>query len=166
MLRRHDVVVLKGHPRLTNPFRVSSVTQYGEWAVIVKLREPRSGNAQSVKADGLELLGLRLADTIKTDLLHMLECSVFNEDMNVAELRSARNAIKSFADLHDFMDANELGLTADVWNMMERLAEEPPDDYLPAVSREDAAVQYKCDVVNVAQEEVHNWIELGGLVKV
>lgn len=141
---------------------VTRETVAAKVAELNKLRQPNSGNAHPVAVDSLELYELRLADTIKTDLRHMLECSVYDKDLVITELRCRAESIKDFGELHDVLDANILGETDKVWSVMEDVGP-PPADYLPGISREDAAVQYQCDVVNAAQDEVDRWIKLGGL---
>lgn len=101
----------------------------------------------------------RLADTIMKDLEALVSAKIENETEQVyAEIALALqeniDRVASFSDLHDYMDANTLGDSEEVW-------EELTDGIGP--EGDERKVQAACDVLNEAQGIVDEWIEQGGL---
>lgn len=100
-----------------------------------------------------------LAQTIMDHLEALLFTSNSYEQpgAGVAEaLKVNVDQITSFGDLHDYMDANTLGESEEVW-------EELTDDIGP--EGDEAKVQLACDILNEAQAIVDVWIKQGSLEK-
>ena len=98
-----------------------------------------------------------LAKTIIEDLESLLAGPLSSdEDTNAiaSELRENVDRITCFSDLHDYIDANTLGESEEVWE--ELTANIPPEG-------DEKKVQAACDVLNEAQSMVDEWIRQGGL---
>jgi hypothetical protein len=98
-----------------------------------------------------------LADTIMRDLKRLLstEMSLRQPETDIAELLKQNvGAVTCFSDLHDYMDANTLGESEEIWE--ELTADIPPEG-------DEKKVQAACDVLNEAQTIVDEWIKQGGL---
>jgi hypothetical protein len=98
-----------------------------------------------------------LADTIMRDLKRLLftEMSFGQPETDIAELLKQNvRAVTCFSDLHDYMDANTLGESEEIWE--ELTADIPPEG-------DEKKVQAACDVLNEAQTIVDEWIKQGGL---
>lgn len=111
----------------------------------------------------MERLANRLAESIKAQLLAMATM-----DLHIAaklQREIHRGNVKSFQDLHELMDANDLGSIDEVW---QRMRDEISDRNSELVAEgkmtlQEAEVQTRCDVVNAAQTTVDGWIKNGGL---
>lgn len=100
-----------------------------------------------------------LAKTIMDHLEALLSTKISSEepDTGIAEaLQQNIDKVRCFSDLHDYMDANTLGESEEVW-------EELTDDIGP--EGDERKVQLACDVVNEAQNIVDKWIKQGALLK-
>ncbi|HCX29757.1 MAG TPA: hypothetical protein DHU55_08315 [Blastocatellia bacterium] len=98
-----------------------------------------------------------LAKTIMDDLEALLsfERSSEQPDSGIADaLKENLEKITCFSDLHDYMDANTLGESEEIW-------EELTDDIGP--EGDERKVQLACDVLNEAQNIVDKWIRQGSL---
>ena len=98
-----------------------------------------------------------LAKTIIDDLESLLAGPLSSdEDANAiaSELRQNVEGITCFGDRHDYIDANTLGESEEVWE--ELTANIPPEG-------DEKKVQAACDVLNEAQSMVDEWIRQGGL---
>jgi hypothetical protein len=98
-----------------------------------------------------------LARTIIDDLGSLLSAKITAEEdeYGVAKaLKENVDRVTCFSDLHDFMDANTLGESEEVW-------EELTDGIGP--EGDEKKVQAACDVLNEAQTIVDEWIKRGGL---
>jgi len=96
-----------------------------------------------------------LAKTIMDHLKEML-AEPIKPDENceiAAVLRENVDKVTCF-DLHDYMDANTLGESEEIW-------EELTDGIGP--EGDETKVQAACDVLNDAQTIVDEWIKRGGL---
>jgi hypothetical protein len=101
-----------------------------------------------------------LARTIMDDLEALLSTSNFYEQpgAGIAEaLKENADKITSFSDLHDYMDANTLGESEEVWEKL-------TDDIGP--EGDEVKVQLACDILNEAQTIVDEWIKQGALCTV
>lgn len=100
-----------------------------------------------------------LAQTIMDDLEALLSANVSSEqtDSGIAgALQQNIDKVSCFSDLHDYMDANTLGESEEIW-------EELTDDIGP--EGDERKVQLACDVLNEAQNIVDKWIKQGALLK-
>jgi hypothetical protein len=100
---------------------------------------------------------LHLATTIMDDLAGLVSANARPEqdDSGIAEaLKKNVDGVTCFSDLHDYMDANTLGESEEIW-------EELTDGIGP--EGDEKKVQAACDVLNEAQTIVDEWIKLGGL---
>jgi hypothetical protein len=98
-----------------------------------------------------------LAKTIIADLQSLLAGPLpadADASAIASELRGNVDRVTCFSDLHDYMDANTLGESEEVWE--ELTADIPPEG-------DERKVQAACDVVNDAQSMVNEWIRQGGL---
>jgi hypothetical protein len=99
----------------------------------------------------------RLAKTIIDDLkrLASADFSVEQSDSGIANaLRENVHRITCVSDLHDYMEANTLGETEEVWDQLtEGIG---PDG-------DEGKVQAACDVVSEAHSIVDKWISQGEL---
>jgi hypothetical protein len=97
-----------------------------------------------------------LAKTIMDHLKEMVAEPInLDTDSEIAaELRENLDKVTCFRDLHDYMDANTLGESEEIW-------EELTDGIGP--EGDEKKVQGACDVVNEAQTIVDEWIKMGGL---
>jgi hypothetical protein len=98
-----------------------------------------------------------LAKTIMDDLEALLSADISYEQPGAGiadELTKNADKITCFSDLHDYMDANTLGESEEVWG--ELTADIGPEG-------DEMKVQLACDVVNEAQTMVDEWIKQGGL---
>lgn len=97
-----------------------------------------------------------LAQTIMNHLKEMLaEPTKPDENSEIAAaLRENVDKVTCFSDLHDYMDANTLGESEEIW-------EELTDGIGP--EGDEKKVQAACDVLNEAQTIVDEWIKRGGL---
>lgn len=98
-----------------------------------------------------------LAKTIIGDLQSLLAGPLPADAVASAiatELRENVEGIRCFSDLHDYMDANTLGESEEVWG--ELTANIPPEG-------DEEKIQAACDVLNDAQSMVDEWIRQGGL---
>src|SRR5437016_2931553 len=98
-----------------------------------------------------------LARTIMDDLGALLSTNISYEgpEARIAEaLNENADKITCFSDLHDYMDANTLGESEEIW-------EELTDGIGP--DGDEKKVQAACDVLNEAQTIVDGWIKRGGL---
>jgi len=97
-----------------------------------------------------------LAETIISDLKRLLSTETSGPpEIGIAELLKQNvGAVMCFSDLHDYMDANTLGESEEIWN--ELTADLPPEG-------DEKKVQAACDVLNEAQSIVDEWIKQGGL---
>lgn len=126
---------------------------------------------------------MHLAGTIKADLLDIVSnpertmivtmehvrqgCQLSDEllaagwpEDDLDHFRAFRMHIKEgrvtcFGDLHDYMDANMIGDTVEVWDGVKALFEDEEG--------EDAA-ESSAIVFNGAQDEVNRWIQSGGML--
>jgi len=102
----------------------------------------------------VRLAGFLLAETIKSDLRGIME----NPEMGTLHIGLNRaikdGEVNSFTDLHEIMDANTLGESEKVLEVMH--ADIPPEG-------DEAKVQLGLDVLNEAQAMVDMWIRNGGL---
>ena len=99
----------------------------------------------------------RLAKTIIDDLHAMLskDTKLDEPDSRIAAaLKENVDNVTCFSDLHDYMDANTLGESEEIW-------EELTDGIGP--EGDEKKVQAACDVLNEAQTIVDEWIKRGGL---
>jgi hypothetical protein len=100
-----------------------------------------------------------LAKTIMDDLEALLSANISSEqsdDGGIAEaLKQNIDKVTCFSDLHDYMDANTLGESEEIW-------EELTDDIGP--EGDERKVQLACDVLNEAQNIVDKWIRRGALL--
>jgi len=99
----------------------------------------------------------RLAKTIMDDLQAMLSEDIKPEQPDsriAAALKENVDNVTCFSDLHDYMDANTLGESEEIW-------EELTDGIGP--EGDEKKVQAACDVLNEAQTIVDEWIKQGGL---
>ncbi|PYS21334.1 MAG: hypothetical protein DMF72_17765 [Acidobacteria bacterium] len=97
-----------------------------------------------------------LAKTIMDHLKKML-AEPLKPDENseiAAMLRENVDKVTCFSDLHDYMDANTLGESEEIW-------EELTDGIGP--EGDEKKVQAACGVVNEARTIVDEWIKRGGL---
>ena len=100
-----------------------------------------------------------LAKTILDDLEALLSANISSEqtDSGIAEaLQQNIDKVRCFSDLHDYIDANTLGESEEIW-------EELTDDIGP--EGDERKVQLACDVLNEAQTIVDEWIKQGALLK-
>jgi len=97
-----------------------------------------------------------LAKTIMDHLKEMLAEPVKPDENSetAAVLREHVDKVTCFSDLHDYMDANTLGESEEIW-------EELTDGIGP--EGDEKKVQAACDVLNEAQTIVDEWIKRGGL---
>jgi hypothetical protein len=98
-----------------------------------------------------------LAKTIMNDLESLLSTNISYEQpgAGIAEaLKENVEKVTCFSDLHDYMDANTLGESEEVWG-------ELTDNIGP--EGDEMKVQLACDVVNEAQTIVDEWIKQGAL---
>lgn len=98
-----------------------------------------------------------LAKTIMDDLKALLSTKISSEepDTGIAEaLQQNIDKVTCFSDLHDYMDANTLGESEEVWGKL-------TDGIGP--EGDEQKVQLACDVVNEAQTMVDEWIKQGAL---
>jgi hypothetical protein len=97
-----------------------------------------------------------LAETIIRDLKQLLSTEMSGQpEIGIAELLKQNvGAVTCFSDLHDYMDANTLGESEEIWE--ELTADIPPEG-------DEKKVQAACDVLNEAQTIVDEWIKQGGL---
>ncbi len=100
-----------------------------------------------------------LAETIKKDLEALVSAKIETETEQVyagiaLALQENIDRVTSFGDLHDYMDANTLGDSEEVWN-------ELTDGIGP--EGDERKVQAACDVLNEAHGIVDEWIKQGGL---
>jgi hypothetical protein len=100
-----------------------------------------------------------LAETIVKDLEALVSAKIETETEQVyagiaLALRENIDRVTSFSDLHDYMDANTLGDSEEVWD-------ELTDGIGP--EGDERKVQGACDVLNEAQGIVDEWIKQGGL---
>ena len=97
-----------------------------------------------------------VAETIIRDLKRLLSTEMSGHpEIDIAELfKQNVGAVTCFSDLHDYMDANTLGESEEIWN--EFTADIPPEG-------DEKKVQAACDVLNEAQTIVDEWIKQGGL---
>jgi len=98
-----------------------------------------------------------LARTIIDDLGSLLSAKItpVQDVFSIAKaLKENLDKVTSFGDLHDFMDANTLGESEEVWG-------ELTDGIGP--EGDEMKIQLACDVVNEAQTIVDEWIKQGGL---
>lgn len=101
-----------------------------------------------------------LAKTIMDDLEVLLSANISSEqsDAGIAEaLKKNVDKVTCFSDLHDYMDANTLGESEEIW-------EELTDGIGP--EGDETKVQLACDVLNEAQDIVDKWIKQGALLPV
>ena len=98
----------------------------------------------------------RLAKTIMDHLKEMVAEPIKPDENSeiAAALRENVDKVTCFSDLHDYMDANTLGESEEIW-------EELTDGIGP--EGDEKKVQAACDVLNEAQTIVDEWIKLGGL---
>lgn len=101
----------------------------------------------------------RLAETIMMDLEALVSAKIETETEQVyagiaLALQENIDSVTSFSDLHDYMDANTLGESEEVWD-------ELTDGIGP--DGDERKVQAACDVLNEAQGIVDEWIKQGGL---
>jgi hypothetical protein len=99
-----------------------------------------------------------LAKTIMDDLEALLSANISSEQSNadIAEaLKQNVDKVTCFSDLHDYMDANTLGESEEIWG-------ELTDGIGP--EGDEAKVQLACDVLNEAQDIVDKWIKQGALL--
>lgn len=101
----------------------------------------------------------QLAKTIIEDLQDLLtgQPSSDREGVIASALRGNVDRITCFGDLHDYLDANTLGESEELWE--ELTAGIPPEG-------DEVKVQAACDVLNEAQSMVDKWIKQGGLKNV
>ncbi|MGH9897840.1 MAG: hypothetical protein ACRD63_02410 [Pyrinomonadaceae bacterium] len=99
-----------------------------------------------------------LARTIIDDLGLLLSATIPEQDeFGIAKaLKENVDKVTCFSDLHDYMDANTLGESEEIWG-------ELTDGIGP--EGDDIKVQLACDVVNEAQTIVDEWIKSGALLK-
>lgn len=73
-------------------------------------------------------------------------------------MRVAEGKVETFGDLHDYMDANVIGDQEGIFDRIEQVfpRNADPDD-------DDEFSDMVCDVLNLAQDEVNEWIQAGGL---
>lgn len=97
-----------------------------------------------------------VAETIIRDLKRLLSTEISGQpETGIAELLKQNvGAVMRFSDLHDYMDANTLGESEEIWN-------ELTGDITP--EGDEKKVQAACDVLNEAQTIVDEWIKQGGL---
>ncbi len=97
-----------------------------------------------------------LAKTIMDHLKEMLAEPIKPDENSemAAVLRENVDKVTCFSDLHDYMDANTLGESEEIW-------EELTDGIGP--EGDEKKVQAACDVLNEAQTIVDEWIKRGGL---
>lgn len=95
-------------------------------------------------------MGYELAGTIK---------------LNLAALEPGIKVnVREWGDLGAYLDQNTLGGTEKVWAEVNNISEQNWRNVnRGAISEDEALVQTRCDVVNIAQQEVDNWIRTGGL---
>ncbi len=100
-----------------------------------------------------------LAKTIMDDLEALLSANISSEqsdDAGIAEaLKQNVDKMTCFSDLHDYVDANTLGESEEIW-------EELTDEIGP--EGDERKVQLACDVLNEAQNIVDKWIRQGALL--
>ena len=98
-----------------------------------------------------------LAETIISDLKQLISNPTPSgrSKTPIAELLKQNvGRVTCFSDLHDYMDANTLGESEEIWE--ELTADIPPEG-------DEKEVQAACDVLNEAQTIVDEWIKQGGL---
>ncbi len=98
-----------------------------------------------------------LAKTIMDDLEALLSTDIVFEQpgADIAKaLKENADKITCFSDLHDYMDANALGESEKVWELL-------TDGIGP--EGDERKVQLACDVLNEAQDLVDKWIRQGAL---
>jgi hypothetical protein len=101
----------------------------------------------------------RLARTIVKDLEGLVSATIGTETEKAYSslalaLQENIDKVTSFSDLHDYMDANTLGESEEVWEAL-------TDGIGP--EGDERKVQAACDVLNEAQGIVDEWIKQGGL---
>lgn len=99
----------------------------------------------------------QLVESIQQELLSLVAPDA--PDRKLADsLRHAR----TFSELHDYMDANMLGETDKVHEMV--VDQDLTEEYVSRFRHYDEArVQHGCDVLNEAQDAVDAWMFQGGL---
>ena len=98
-----------------------------------------------------------LAKTIMDDLEALLSTPAICKQAGPSianALNENAHKITCFSDLHDYMDANTLGDSEEVWE--ELTADIGPEG-------DETKVQFACDVLNEAQTIVDEWIRQGAL---
>ena len=99
----------------------------------------------------------QLAETIISDLKQLVSIQTPTDQSltEIAEpLKQNVSRVTCFSDLHDYMDANTLGESEEIWE--EFTSDIPPEG-------DEMKVQAACDVLNEAQTIVDEWIKQGGL---
>jgi len=100
-----------------------------------------------------------LAKTIMEDLEALLSANISSEQSDYAGIAEAFkqnvDKVTCFSDLHDYMDANTLGESEEIWEAL-------TDDIGP--EGDERKVQLACDVLNEAQNIVDEWIKQGALL--
>lgn len=73
------------------------------------------------------------------------------KDEILADVASGRvpETVTSFSQLHDYVDANGYGLMFDIWDAVSKRHSEP--------------TEILCDFTNSVQDELHAWLESGGI---
>jgi hypothetical protein len=138
--------------------------EIGERGFILKLQlkshntpnNPNEPKDQVMDRETKTAKAKHLAKTIMDDLVALLSANISSEqsdDAGIAEaLKQNVDKITCFSDLHDYMDANTLGESEEIW-------EELTNDIGP--EGDERKVQIACDVLNEAQDIVDKWIRQG-----
>jgi len=97
-----------------------------------------------------------LAKTIMEDLEGLLcqNASTGQLDAEIIALKEYVDDVTCFSDLHDYVDANTLGESEEVWQQLTGGIGPEGDE---------EQVQMACDVVSGAQSIVDEWIKQGSL---
>lgn len=166
-MKKNDIVMLKTDTRLGNTFRVLEVRTIDadpsnmEWAYLTPLRNGPNGMPAPVRTGELELVGDRVASSIKEELLALKRTPGVEATWRFRR-GLIKGAVTSFSDLHDFMDANVLGDYESVLDLdvdpSVALSIQSNDNMTDA----EAVVQTRLDILQAAQDEVDRWIKEGG----
>lgn len=166
-MKRNDIVMPRTDEKFGDVFRVLKVRVKGmkDWAYLTPLGNGPKGKPVPVRTNELELVGVRVAAGIKTELVHMLRHKGPNKIERRFREGVGANEVKGFSDLHEFMDANMLGDYESILDLDvdARVAVDIQSN--SNMTEDEALVQTRFDILEAAHSEVDRWIKEGGLTK-